>query len=367
MVNGLARCIVHQLDGRGSYGPDAEVLAYLGPNDARYRALLLTATQADDVVAPHPTLASKSIFIFVLSADRPLIRSGKGTFMRNTSMGQYTAEIEKLYTDSEVVPAVDDGAIPKTAAHTMSLDEVTCIIRYHARSVTGWTSLENTDDFFDRGMDSFQGLQLAGATQSGFRRHDYQNPTASQLAVREHMTFIKRNFQQPLLGVDHDTYELLCEQVVLIIHVAWPVNFNLALSALRPQFAAAVNLLAFAAAASAKFVFASSVAVVGGSRSTPPLEEVLEDSDIPSPFGYGRAKFITEFLAEAAARRLKDVEPRTILRTSQVSSLVHRPLKTTALSDASAAVVVASSSITFASMSTGTKLMLSNEAMLPGI
>ncbi|KAI1357674.1 putative NRPS-like enzyme [Xylaria arbuscula] len=383
--------------------------------------------------APAHARIEKS-FILVLPADRPLIRSGKGTFMRNTSISQYTAEIEKLYADSNVTLEDYDGATPETAIHTMSLDDITRIVRHHVRAVTGWTSLEDADNFFDRGMDSLQGLQLIRALRSAFHQHDlalssvYQNPTASQLAstmlsrndqvhderknmqalfdtynglihqiqipeslaqahkpaselvnvmftgstgttgtdllhvflahhrigrifcvnrgedggraaqyggfvkngfstaeLDNRVTFIKGDLQNPLLGLDHDTYNSLSGQVGLIIHAAWPVNFNLALLSFRPQFAAMVNLLAFAAAASSKFIFISSVAAVSGNGSTPPLEEVLKDFDMPSPFGYGQAKFIAELLTDSAARHLKGAVPTTILRIGQVAGPVRHP------------------------------------------
>lgn len=53
--------------------------------------------------APAHARVEKS-FILVASADRRLVRSGKGTFMRGLSISQYTAEIEKLYGDADTVP-----------------------------------------------------------------------------------------------------------------------------------------------------------------------------------------------------------------------------------------------------------------------
>jgi len=50
LVNGLAWWLVDRLGGPGSYGPDAEVLTYVGPNDARYGALVLAAIKAGYVV-----------------------------------------------------------------------------------------------------------------------------------------------------------------------------------------------------------------------------------------------------------------------------------------------------------------------------
>lgn len=43
IVNGLSAWLVKQLGGPGRYGPDPEVLTYIGPNDVRYSALVLAA------------------------------------------------------------------------------------------------------------------------------------------------------------------------------------------------------------------------------------------------------------------------------------------------------------------------------------
>ncbi|KAI1175095.1 putative NRPS-like enzyme [Nemania sp. FL0916] len=383
--------------------------------------------------APAHARIEKS-FILVLSSDRRLIRSGKGTFMRGPSISQYAEEIERLYTNSGVT-LEDDDAIPGMALQAMSLEDATRLIRHHVCEVTKWASLDDSDSFFDRGMDSLQGLQLMRALRNAFRRHDfalstiYQNPTVSELAsafitqngddhderkvmgalldtyrgliqqiavpkspsvprsratgpinviltgstgtttrhvlraLLDHdgvgqifcvnrgedggraiqykgfadvgltttkldtrVTFIKADLQQPSLGLDDATYESLRAQVGLIIHAAWPVNFNLALAAFRPQLVGVVNLIALAAAASSKFVFVSSVAAVGGQTSAPPPpEEVLDSFDVPSPFGYGRAKFIAELLADTAARHFKGLVPVTILRIGQVAGPVRRP------------------------------------------
>ncbi|KAI1129722.1 putative NRPS-like enzyme [Nemania abortiva] len=389
----------------------------------------------EDANRSAPAHASiEKTFILVLPADRPLIRAGKGTFMRDPSIRQYTAEIEKLYANSDVVPEDYDGATPETVLHTTTLDGAIRLVRQHVRAVTRWKGLGDGDNFFDRGMDSLQGLRLIRSLRSAFHRHDfalstvYQNPTVSQLALALHtrndntqdeqkimqtlldtyrglvqqievpknsvehrnqvlgpvnvmftgstgamgmhllrallshdgigrifcvnrgedggraiqykgfadngfettelddrVTFIKADLQQPFLGLDDDTYKSMTGEVKLIIYAAWPVNFNLALSAFRPQFAATVNLLAFAAVTSSKFVFISSVAAVGGSATGPPPEEVLENFDVPSPFGYGRAKFIAELLVDAAAKHFKGLVPTTILRVGQVAGPIRRP------------------------------------------
>ncbi|KAH9993902.1 putative NRPS-like enzyme [Xylariaceae sp. FL0662B] len=388
--------------------------------------------------APAHARVEKS-FILVVPTDRRLIRAGKGTFMRGPSISQYTEEIERLYANADVVLDADDDGAGDATLHVTSLDETTRLVRQHIFAITGWSSLDDADSFFDRGMDSLQGLQLTRALRRSFHRDDfalstvYQNPTVPQLAeailtrnddgenerkimetflatyrglvqqiptpestsgrpnralgpinvlltasigtVGSHLlralldrdgighifclnsgddggramqhkslaaawlattgldndddshnrvTFIKTNFQHPLLGLDNPTYELLRTQVGLIIHAAWPVNFNLGLSAFRPQLAALVNLLALAAASTAQFVFVSSVAAVEGHRTGPPPEEVLDGLDTPAPFGYARAKFLAELLVDAAAEHLGNAVPMTIIRVGQVAGPVRR-------------------------------------------
>jgi acyl-coenzyme A synthetase/AMP-(fatty) acid ligase len=50
IVNGLAWWLVEQLGGPGIYGSSPEVLAYVGPNDVRYSALVLAAAKTGYVV-----------------------------------------------------------------------------------------------------------------------------------------------------------------------------------------------------------------------------------------------------------------------------------------------------------------------------
>jgi thioester reductase-like protein len=97
----------------------------------------------------------------------------------------------------------------------------------------------------------------------------------------------------------------------LVIHNAWPVNFNLGLPAFRPQLAGMVNLFALAAGGGGRqqpmrVVFVSSVGAVSGRPLSAGLapEEVLEDLDTPLSNGYSRSKFIAELLCDAAARHL---------------------------------------------------------------
>ncbi|KAK7755567.1 putative secondary metabolism biosynthetic enzyme [Diatrype stigma] len=137
--------------------------------------------------APAHARVEKS-FILVVPPDRPFIRAGKGTFMRGPSISQYNGEIERLYANADIIPEDHEDRASDAIWHTPDLDAVADELRQQICTVTGWSELDDDDSFFDRGMDSLQGLQLTRALRRTFRHHDfalstvYKNPSISQLA-----------------------------------------------------------------------------------------------------------------------------------------------------------------------------------------
>lgn len=151
----------------------------------------------------------------------------------------------------------------------------------------------------NHGEDSGSSSQQEGFASAGL----------SSTGLNDRVTFIKADLQKRSLGLDEDTYESLRTQVDVVIHAAWPVNFNLALLSLRPQLAGLVNLLDFAASTSssrARFIFISSVSAVEGYKNGSAPEAVLYDLDTPAPLGYARSKFLGELLVDAAAKHFQD-------------------------------------------------------------
>jgi thioester reductase-like protein/aryl carrier-like protein len=144
-------------------------------------------------------------------------------------------------------------------------------------------------------------------------------------------TFLQSDLSRPHLGLDDKIYERLRDRVGLIVHNAWPVNFNLRLPAFRQQLAGLVNLFSFSADASsagrmAHVVFISSVSAVGiqgpSGGSHPAPERVLSMSDAPQTNGYARSKFLAELLCDSAAHELRI--PVTIARLGQVAGAVQQ-------------------------------------------
>lgn len=168
----------------------------------------------------------------------------------------------------------------------------------------------------------------------------------------DRVTFLHADLARPSLGLDDATYASLRARGSLVIHNAWPVNFNLALPAFRPQLAGVVNLFALAAAQRTgggggrrqpmRLVFVSSVGAVGGrgrtsssppssrhgtasSNGTGPAEEVIYSGlDTPYGNGYSQSKFLAELLCDAAARHL--AVPVSVLRVGQMAGSIKSPL-----------------------------------------
>ncbi|KAI1439035.1 acetyl-CoA synthetase-like protein [Xylaria sp. CBS 124048] len=378
--------------------------------------------------APGHARIEKSL---ILVANKPFIRSGKGTIQRGSTISQYKADIDKLYTNADLsVDVVEDGEFVHGSMPKLTdVNDVAELIRDTVREITGWPEMNDDASFFDSGMDSLQALRLVRAMRKALYRPSlalstvYQNPTAPQLAaailsesqngpddmgiaeqllttyrgliqqiprptplssqsdevarrndiiltgstgtlgtsiltsllrrpgtghvfclnrgadggratqherfiaqkletnvLSDRVTFLKADLADPTLGLDAGTHEMLRERVRLVIHNAWPVNFNLALCAFRPQLAGLVNIFAFAAERAIRTFFVSSIGAVYGTGSNP-AEESIPDGigsfNAPMVSGYSRSKLLAELLCDSAARHLG--LSVTVLRYGQIA------------------------------------------------
>ncbi|KAI1744667.1 hypothetical protein F4680DRAFT_233212 [Xylaria scruposa] len=162
----------------------------------------------------------------------------------------------------------------------------------------------------------------------GGRAAQYERFTASNLGtgvLDSRVTFLRADLTDPRLGLDEKTYEALRARVGILIHNAWPVNFNLPLMAFRPLLVGLVNLFKFAADARSHAVrtyFISSVSAVSGVDidAAAPGEVVPDESKaISNPLmnGYARSKLLAELLCNYAARYIR--VHVAILRIGQVA------------------------------------------------
>lgn len=123
------------------------------------------------------------------------------------------------------------------------------------------------------------------------------------------VTFLTCDLSTPNLGLPYDLYEKLLQTVTLIIHNAWPVNFNLSLPSFKPHIQGLVNLIELASSRvdkNVRLLFISSIASVMHyqSPSSMTLEAVIEDDTAPGTHGYAESKYISELLLNYAGEKL---------------------------------------------------------------
>lgn len=376
-----------------------------------------TIKEANKDCPSHAQIA-KSHILFT-HPQKPMLRAGKGTIQRAGSLNLYAPELDSLYADAHLTFAEASGLYSRPA----SLDNIQTLSQFVKESIlanTSWPKLDDTDNFFSLGMDSFQALMTVRKLKEGlampniavstiYTNHsvsavasailrlsqelqnsqeidqqsrdqmksnlikEYQSkidriPVASKIAGDERKqtviltgssgalgsyilnallansavahvyclnrssdglllqternkarglpaqlsstrtTFLAAELSQTHLGLGSDTYSELIEKATLVIHNAWPVNFNLSLPSFRPQLAALVNLIEFTALAvtSPHLLFISSISSVLSYHSTSlqTPEEVILDSSAPNSTGYAESKYVSERLLDHAARRL---------------------------------------------------------------
>jgi thioester reductase-like protein len=147
----------------------------------------------------------------------------------------------------------------------------------------------------------------------------------------DRVTFLTADLTKPSLGLESTVYERLHAHVALIIHAAWPVNFNLPLSSFRSSLIGLVNIMRYAAAALQKphLHYVSSIGSVIGvgkddsfpSHNIP--EEVLPSSLLPRLNGYSESKYVAELLLAQASSNLG--LSVSLSRVGQVAGAINGP------------------------------------------
>ncbi|KAG1866982.1 putative aminoadipate reductase [Suillus tomentosus] len=131
--------------------------------------------------------------------------------------------------------------------------------------------------------------------------------------------YLEGDISHDRLGLTAPTYERLRCSVTMIIHNAWRVDFNLALSSFEPNIRGTRMLLDLALAsplaASLRFIFVSSIAsALSWDTSQGPVpENLLSDPSMAIGSGYGESKHVAEQII--ARSNLK----ATSLRVGQIT------------------------------------------------
>jgi thioester reductase-like protein len=124
---------------------------------------------------------------------------------------------------------------------------------------------------------------------------------------RDRVTFLTTELTDSSLGLSDEVYEQLHSEITLIIHAAWPVNFNLNLRDFRTSLMGLVSLLRFAASSPRRphLHYISSISsVMTPSNSSLISEKILASPTKPLPNDYAESKHISELLLAHAGLRL---------------------------------------------------------------
>ncbi|KAJ3568470.1 hypothetical protein NPX13_g6412 [Xylaria arbuscula] len=128
------------------------------------------------------------------------------------------------------------------------------------------------------------------------------------------------NFGAPLLGLTAEEYTEIRKTATLILHAAWPVNFNISLESFKPQLGGLRNFLDLASETPSptRVVFISSISVAFNMPKPANVPEApLESLEYAAATGYGRSKLVGERICEAAGA---SGIPVGVLRVGQIAA-----------------------------------------------
>ncbi|KAF7939130.1 uncharacterized protein EAE97_007211 [Botrytis byssoidea] len=122
----------------------------------------------------------------------------------------------------------------------------------------------------------------------------------------DRVTFLAVDLSKKNLGLDFKIYKESQESVTDIIHNAWTVNFNLPLTAFRPNIEGVINPASFAVSAAQlpSLMFLSSVSSIARFQRLPTTpESIIDDVSASLAMGYAESKYITEHLLDYTAKK----------------------------------------------------------------
>lgn len=121
------------------------------------------------------------------------------------------------------------------------------------------------------------------------------------------VTFCTCDLSKPDLGLPVEIYNQLIASPILVIHNAWPVNFNMPINSFRPQLDSVVNLIALISRSEqpSRLFFISSVSSVmaAGLTASRIPERIVQVDLAAHPNGYAESKYLSELLLHYACEK----------------------------------------------------------------
>jgi len=126
--------------------------------------------------------------ILLVDPVMPMMRTSKGTIQRQATWNLYAEKLTTLYSEDDL-KVLELGSLA-VDIDVQNLEAVSRTVRRSVELVTSWSDLDDQDDFFARGMNSLQVLQLGRALSTQLRigavtaKEIYTNASVSRLAKR---------------------------------------------------------------------------------------------------------------------------------------------------------------------------------------
>jgi thioester reductase-like protein len=138
------------------------------------------------------------------------------------------------------------------------------------------------------------------------------------------ITILQSTLGQEMLGLSSNMYDQIAREITVVIHLAWPVNFQMKLhSFVEDSIAGVRNLINLALASPnidcPRFAFCSSVASSIGHKENIIPEQVFEDPSSASALGYSQSKWVAEQICQQAATKTRLRGKVSIFRVGQLS------------------------------------------------
>ncbi|KAI0466492.1 hypothetical protein F4859DRAFT_526594 [Xylaria cf. heliscus] len=117
------------------------------------------------------------------------------------------------------------------------------------------------------------------------------------------------DLEKPFFGIqDPELMERIKAQVTLIVHIAWPVNFNIHLQSFEPQLEGLRSLLDLSLSVHrpepARLLFCSSISTAYNTSTTTVIHDTaINDFSQAGDTGYAQSKLVAEHIVLNAARR----------------------------------------------------------------
>lgn len=217
------------------------------------------------------------------------LRAMRALIKKYGRFGPYTRETQQTPKEDVVLLTGVTGALGAHVLYQLlqksSVRHVYCLVR-------------GSQDSRSRVFESLQ--------ERGFKMAELSDDTKERFSAINTDDFSAKN-----LGLPLEMYHQIRSQVTLIIHAAWPVNFNIPLASFEPHIAGLNNMLQLAFQTPwktpARVLFASSIATAYGTPRQPDgTPAVIGEGPIPKlshtlGTGYARSKIVSEKICEKAA------------------------------------------------------------------